>query len=110
MNKQNKKQAWNRSTTWTDSQDSSEGSLRLGLLTDTWLKPNTECWELQRTGGVELTFRNTVISTPGSLQTERTAEQRLPANLSLLFLLTFPNTPSSSRLPSTTLTLTTGNT
>lgn len=36
-------------------------------LTDTWLKPKMECWELQRTGGVELTFRNTVISTPGSL-------------------------------------------
>lgn len=34
------------------------------LLTDTWFNPNRECWELQRTGGVELTFRNTVISTP----------------------------------------------
>ena len=36
----------------------------VAFLTDTWLRPNRECWELQRTGGVELTFRNTVISTP----------------------------------------------
>lgn len=36
----------------------------MGRLTDTWFNPNKECWELQRTGGVELTFRNTVISTP----------------------------------------------
>lgn len=44
----------------------------LPVLTMTWLKPNTECWELHLTGGVELTFRNTVISTPppGSLQRE----------------------------------------
>lgn len=75
MNKQSQscvEQAHSRDS----SQDSREGSLRLGLLTETWLKPNTECWELQRTGGVELTFRNTVISTPGSLQTERTAEKK----------------------------------
>lgn len=50
------------------------GSPRLGILTETWLKPNTECWELQRTGGVELTFRNTVISTPGSLKQNSSAE------------------------------------
>lgn len=37
------------------------------ILTDTWFNPNSECWELQRTGGVEFTFRNTVISTPTPL-------------------------------------------
>lgn len=41
------------------------------VLTETWFNPYRECWELQRTGGVELTFRNTVISTPTWLSLQK---------------------------------------
>lgn len=69
-----------------------------GPLTETWLKPNTECWELQRTGGVELTFRNTVISTPGSLAVEKSISFQLTSCPFILYFLHYPSTPFFSKV------------
>lgn len=75
------------------------------ILTDTWFNPNRECWELQRTGGVEFTFRNTVISTPTPLSLWAQACRRelktdyggaTAQHRQQLFTITNPKRPSVS--------------